>query len=114
MPPAAPPSRIGVVDRRLLHLRVQIDHRERAVFHRIAGPEFDTFLQSAREHRPVEGAVPHRFGAALAKGMRVHVGFFVRREIDRLLLGEAVLGGQRRVPFTRPLRQRFLEDVQSP
>src|SRR6267142_3484329 len=48
---------VRIIERGLLHLQVQIDHRQSAVFHRIAGAKFDAFLQRAREHGAVKSAV---------------------------------------------------------
>jgi hypothetical protein len=91
---------VRIIERGLLHLGVQIDHRQRAVFHRIAGAELDAVLKRAREHRAVKSAVAHRLFAALTQLVRVHVGFFVGGEINRILFAEAVMGGQGGEPLT--------------
>ena len=46
-----------MIQRCLLHLRMEIDHRQRAILHRIAGAKFHPILEGTGKHRAIEGAM---------------------------------------------------------
>jgi hypothetical protein len=71
-------------------------------------------LEGTREHRAVEGAMSHGLLTALAQLVRIHIGLFMGRKIDRLRLRKTVFSREGGEPLARPVRQRFFEYVQSP
>ncbi len=81
-----------MIQRCLLHLRMEIDHRQRAILHRIAGAKFHPILEGTGKHRAIEGAMSHSLFAAFAQLVRIHIGFFMGRKVNRLLPRQTVFG----------------------